>query len=153
MISLLSPLGFSVTLKTREETAVNIYSLTLMAALVVSVTSCSKAQQGLENGNPFPVVQTFPIENSELKNCRFQTANPVYSLGQKIPDNRISCDQGVPRSVQLLNPNPLPGGLQFSLEKLALIGTPGERVQNGAYTFYLENEAGYVTLKMSLSVK
>ncbi len=126
----------------------------LCAMLVlVSLNACSRAKDELTGGNPFPAVQTFPIEASKLKNCRFQTANPVYSQGQRITDNRISCDEGVPRSVQLLGPTPLPTGLQFSMDKIALIGTPGEKITNGNYSFYLENEAGYVILKMALTVK
>jgi hypothetical protein len=126
----------------------------LCAILVlVALNACSRAKEELTGGNPFPTVQTFPIEASKLKNCRFQTANPVYSQGQRIPDNRISCDEGVPRSVQILGPTPLPSGLQFSMDKIALIGTPAEKISNGNYSFYLENEAGYMVLKMALTVK
>ncbi len=121
--------------------------------LLTSVNACSRAKNELTGGNPFPTVQSFPIEASQLKNCRFQTANPVYSQGQRITDNRISCDEGVPRSVQILGPTPLPSGLQFSMDKIALIGTPAEKISNGNYSFYLENEAGYIVLKMALTVK
>ncbi len=121
--------------------------------ILLSLNACSRAQDKLAGGNPFPAVQSFPIEASKMKNCRFQTSNPVYSQGQRITDNRISCDEGVPRSVQILGPTPLPSGLQFSMDKIALIGTPAEKISNGNYSFYLENEAGYVVLKMALTVK
>jgi hypothetical protein len=39
------------------------------------------------------------------------------------------------------------------MDKIALIGTPAEKVSNGNYSFYLENEAGYIVLKMALTVK
>jgi len=126
----------------------------LTAILVLtSVVSCSRAKDQLSDGNPFPAVQSFPIEASKFKNCRFQTANPVYSQGQRIADNRISCEEGVPRSVQILGPTALPAGLQFSMEKLALVGIPGEKVSNSNYSFYVENESGYIILKMALTVK
>jgi hypothetical protein len=121
--------------------------------ILVSLSACSRAKDELTGGTPFPAVQSFPIEASQLKNCRFQTANPVYSQGQRITDNRISCDQGVPRSVQILGPTALPSGLQFSMDKIALVGTPGEKITSANYSFYLENEAGYVILKMALTVK
>jgi hypothetical protein len=125
----------------------------LLPMLLAALTSCSKAKDAPTEGNPFPAVQTFPIENSQLKNCRFAVPNPVYTLNQKIADNKISCDEGVPRTVQTLGTGALPSGIQFSMDKLALTGTPGERMSSGNYSFYLENESGYVILKMSLTVK
>ena len=124
-----------------------------VSAILISLNACSRAQDNQTGGNPFPAVQSFPIEASKLKNCRFQTPNPVYTQGQRITNNRISCDEGVPRSVQILGPTALPSGLQFSMDQIALIGTPGEKISNGNYSFYLENEAGYIILKMALTVK
>jgi hypothetical protein len=120
---------------------------------VFFLTSCSKEKAASDPTNTPLGVETFPIANSALKNCRFQVSNPTYTQGSTIPQNPIICDEGVARSVQILGPNAtLPAGIQFSNAQLSLVGTPTEKVSNAQYQFYLENEAGYVILKMNLTV-
>jgi len=121
--------------------------------LAASLFSCSKAKDAPHASSTLPTAETFPISNSELKNCHFKDQNPTYTFGQTIPQNPIQCDQGVPRSVQILNPNPLPNGIQFSMNQLSLVGTANERVASAPYRFYIENESGYLILKMLLTVK
>ena len=121
--------------------------------LAASLVSCSKAKETQAVKSTVSTAETFPISNSEMKNCHFKDPNPTYTFGQNIPPNPIQCDQGVPRSVQILNPNALPTGLQFSGNQLSLVGSASERVTASPYRFYLENESGYVVLKMLLTVK
>jgi hypothetical protein len=97
--------------------------------------------------------ESIPIENSTLKNCRFQSTNPTYPFGSVIQANPIVCDEGVPKKVELLTPSPLPSGVQFSIEQLSLIGTANERVIQAPYEFYLENESGYTTIKIQISIQ
>ena len=133
--------------------AYSTLNFTLFCLFTLSLASCSKAKVSPLSPNNLSTAETFPIANSELKNCHFKDPNPTYTCGQTITPNPIQCDQGVARSVQILNPNPLPSGIQFSSNQLSLVGTAGERVTGSPYRFYLENEAGYVVLKMLLTVK
>jgi hypothetical protein len=97
--------------------------------------------------------ESIPIENSTLKNCRFQSTNPTYRFGSVIEANPILCDEGVPKKVELLTPSPLPSGIQFSMDQLSLMGTANERVIQAPYEFYLENESGYTTIKIQISIQ
>ena len=116
--------------------------------------ACSKAQSPSEatvlNG---AIPQTFPVSTSVLKNCRFKDPEPVYTAGSPIPPNTLLCDEGVARTVSVLNPEPLPAGLSFSMAELALTGTPSQKIAKTTYRFYVENSAGYIVLKMQLTVK
>ncbi|MBU6153825.1 MAG: hypothetical protein KGP28_05940 [Bdellovibrionales bacterium] len=115
--------------------------------------SCSKPNQETSTGGQTPIPDSFPIANSKLKNCRFEVENPTYTYGSAITPNRILCDEGVARAVSLLSQTPLPAGLSFSQAELALVGTASEKVTAAAYQFYIENEAGYLILKMRITVK
>lgn len=100
-----------------------------------------------------PQVEVFPISTGELKNCRFQNQNPVYSFGAAIPPNPVVCDSGVATSVQLLSPSPLPTGLSFAMNQLSLAGTANEKVSKAPYQFYIENSSGYQILKIQITVQ
>jgi hypothetical protein len=115
-------------------------------------TGCSK-QQAADAPAAQPTVETFPISNSKLTNCHFQTATATYSSGAAIAPNPIICAQGVPTSVQVLNPTPLPSGIAFSMDQLSLTGTSTVKLAQTPYQFYLENEAGYVIINLQLTVQ
>ncbi len=119
----------------------------------LAALSCSKPNSENSRGNQIPIPDSFPLANSKLKNCRFEVENPTYSYGAAIVPNRILCDEGVARAVSLLSPTPLPAGLSFSLAELALVGTASEKMTSAPYQFYIENEAGYLILKMRITVK
>ena len=134
--------------------AKNTYLRPLLVFLICSAAmSCSKPGKESPAGGQVPIPDTFPIANSKFKNCRFENENPEYSYGTRIAPNRILCDEGVARAVSLLSPNPLPAGLSFSLAELALVGTASEKRTAAPYQFYMENEAGYLILKMRITVK
>ena len=124
-----------------------------IALFFIFSMGCSKQQQSASVPAPQPTVETFPISNSKLTNCRFQSAAPTYVSGTTIKPNPIICDQGVPTSVQVLNPNPLPAGIVFSKDQLSLTGTSTVKLAQTPYQFYLENEAGYVIINLQLTVK
>lgn len=127
------------------------FGLTL---LTLSMVGCSKDKQAQSTENkPIPDVETFPIANSILTRCRFAIPAPRYTLNSRIAPNVIQCDEGVPKRVEVLSANPLPNGLELDPEQLALVGTPKERVQNATYVVYLENEAGYVKIQLSITVQ
>ncbi len=116
-------------------------------------TGCSKEDLGkLSRAQPGDV-ESIPLENSKLKNCRFQSITPSYAYGTNIPANPILCDEGVAKKVEILTPNPLPSGIQFSQDQLSLIGTANERVIQAPYEFYLENESGYAIIKIQISIQ
>ena len=117
------------------------------------LSACSKQSDSTPSTTPGVFPQTFPISSTVLSNCRFKNPNPIYTLGASITPNPILCDEGVATSVSLLNPNPLPSGLTFSTPQLSLIGTPTQKSNPTLYQFYVENESGYVILKMQITVK
>jgi hypothetical protein len=117
------------------------------------LSACSK-QNGASDAvttGIFP--QTFPISSTVLMNCRFKNPTPIYTVGSPITPNSILCDEGVATSVSLLNATPLPSGLSFSMPQLSLIGTPTQKIPQTLFQFYIENESGYVILKMQMTVK
>ncbi len=125
---------------------------TLILSLLV-LSSCTKeaskdGKTAITNGS-----ESYPIENSKLKNCRFKNTAPSYTFGSTIEPNIIQCDEGVPKKVELLTVAPLPSGIQFSQNTLSLVGTANERVIQAPYDFYLENEAGYVIIKIQISIQ
>ncbi len=132
--------------------AIKSKSAFLIACVLLSATGCAKAtSQDPTYLTPDP--ETYPIENSQLMNCRFKEPKPVYSLNSKINPNPILCDEGVATKVELLSINTLPAGLQFSMDSLSLIGSATQKVASTTYQFYIENEAGYLILNLSLTVK
>jgi len=124
---------------------------TLVALL--SLSACSQKDSNRTPGSQNITPEPLPISNSKLTNCHFKDAHPVYSFQSTIAPNPISCDNGVPRKVELLTPTPLPGGLQFAMNQLSLTGSPSEKVTSAPYQFYLENEAGYVIIPIQITVK
>ena len=125
----------------------------LLFSALIAFSACSKKDAAREPSGKPTVSETFPIENSKLTNCHFKNQNPTYSFQSTIEPNPISCDDGVPRKVELLTPTPLPNGLQFAANQLSLVGTAGEKVVGAPYEFYLENEAGYAIIKLHITVK
>lgn len=130
------------------------FKLGLLTAVLLVAAGCSKSK---DETIPFDgqdsTPQSFPLSAALLKNCRFQNPNPTYTYGQMIPPNPVICDEGAVKNVSVLNANPLPSGLSFSTAQMSLVGTASERVASAPYQFYLENEAGYIVLKMQLTVK
>ena len=101
-----------------------------------------------------PTVDTSAVSAPALVNCHFQTQKATYSFNTTIKPNPITCDNGgVPRTVQVLSPAPLPPGLEFDATKLALVGTATEKQALSPYKFYLENEAGYVIINLQITVQ
>jgi hypothetical protein len=125
----------------------------LTLVLCFGALSCSKPNSEGPRGGQIPFPDSFPLANSKLKNCRFEVENPTYTYGSAITPNRILCDEGVARAVSLLSPAPLPAGLSFSMAELALVGTASEKMTAASYQFYIENESGYLILKMRITVK
>jgi hypothetical protein len=117
------------------------------------LASCSKQAPKLANGLVDPNAETIPIGNFKFKNCHFLNPTPSYTFGAKITPNIIQCDEGVAKSVQPLNPAKLPAGIYFDPAQLALVGTANERVVQAPYDFYLENESGYVIIKIQISIQ
>jgi hypothetical protein len=120
---------------------------------IVALTACSKSKDaGSPSGN-IPDVEVFPIANHKLTNCHFKQPTPVYAFNARIEPNVISCDEGVPKRIEVLTPSPLPSGLVLDLATLSLQGTAKEKVSRAAYVIYLENEAGYVKIPLSITVQ
>jgi hypothetical protein len=134
----------------------SIMGLTLKSALVIGLVflaSCSKQASKDRKTNVQVDSESYPIENSKLKNCHFKVQAPTYTFGATIEPNIIQCDEGVPKKIEILTPAPLPSGIQFSQNTLSLIGTANERVVQAPYDFYLENESGYVIIKIQISIQ
>jgi hypothetical protein len=125
----------------------------LILTLAIALSSCAKKDNEQTQGGRIEGVETFPIENTKLKNCKFKIPTPSYAFNASIEANPIICEEGVAKKVQLLTPNKLPNGLRFAPEQLSLTGSANERVVNAPYEFYLENEAGYTIVKILLTVK
>jgi len=125
----------------------------LVFGSILTLSACSKQELQSFRRNLPTDSESIPIENSKLKNCRFQSTNPTYPFGSTIQPNPILCDEGVPRKVELLTPSPLPSGVQFSMDQLSLVGTANERVIQAPYEFYLENESGYLIIKIQISIQ
>lgn len=125
----------------------------LLAVSLVLLSACSKKDAGRSPNSQNIAPEPLAIESSKLTNCHFKVSNPTYSYQSTIAPNPIQCDDGVPRKVELLTPTPLPNGIQFAMNLLSLTGVAGERVINAPYEFYLENEAGYVMIKLLVTVK
>ena len=125
----------------------------MILALAGSVSSCSKSKEADARSGNVPEVEVFPITNSKLTNCRFTTSSPSYTFNNKIAPNVIRCDEGVPKRVEILTPNPLPAGLELDANQLALVGTAKEKVSQANYVVYLENEAGYVKIPLKITVQ
>lgn len=123
-----------------------------LAGLFVLI-ACSKNSPTASLPAPVPEVETFPIQNTQLKNCHFKDRSPVYSYNTPIAPNPIQCDEGVAKKVELLSTSPLPNGIQFSMNDLSLVGTANEKIASAPYEFYIENEAGYQILKVQLTVR
>ncbi len=128
------------------------FKSTLIIALLV-LSSCTKQASKDRKGNVSIDSESYPIENSKLKNCHFKFPFPSYTFGATIEPNIILCDEGVPKKVEILTPAPLPSGIQFSPNTLNLIGTANERVIQAPYDFYLENESGYAIIKIQISIQ
>ena len=123
----------------------------LLATLLLQ--ACSKSNSDQPVGAQIPTVESFPIANTQFKNCTFKEQTPTYSANAAITPNYISCDEGVAKAVQLLSGAKLPAGLRFDLGTLSLVGTPTEKVTAAPFDFYIENEAGYLILHMAITVK
>jgi hypothetical protein len=121
--------------------------------LPLALGACSKSNSGDASSPTGIFPQTFPIASTVLTNCRFKNPNPIYSVGAPITPNSIQCDEGVATTVSLLNPTPLPSGLTFSMAQLSLVGTPTQKIAQTPFQFYVENESGYVILKIQITVK
>lgn len=128
-------------------------ALALALTFTTAVTACSKGKEaGSPSGN-IPDVEVFPLTNQKLVNCRFAQPAPVYAFNAKIAPNVIQCEEGVPKRIEVLTPNPLPAGLELDPKTLSLIGTAKEKVSKAPYVVYLENEAGYVKIQLNISVQ
>lgn len=131
-----------------------VFRTAMILGFGLAVTGCSKGKDApAVGGNPAPSVETFPISNSKLVNCHFTNPTPTYAFNSTIQPNVIQCDEGVPKRVELLSRTPLPNGLELDAEHLSLVGTAKEKVARASYTVYLENEAGYVRILLTLTVK
>lgn len=139
---MLRSIGQNLSSMTR---ALFILSLIVLASCTKEAPKDSKA---IQHGD-----ESYPIENTKLVNCRFKNPTPSYSFGATIEPNIIQCDEGVPKKVEQLSPAPLPSGIQFSQNSLSLTGTANERVVQAPYDFYLENESGYVIIKIQISIQ
>ena len=115
--------------------------------------SCTKQASKDRNSATPGDSESYPIGNTKLKNCHFKFQAPSYAFGATIEPNLIMCDEGVPTKVEVLTPALLPSGIQFSPNTLSLIGTANERVVQAPYDFYLENESGYVIIKIQISIQ
>ncbi len=129
----------------------NTYNALL--ALLLALTSCSKATTANNTATPIPDVETFPITAGKLTNCRFQNPSPTYTFQSTIAANPILCENGVPRKVELLTPTDLPTGMMFSMNQLSLTGVANQRVTGAPYQYYIENEAGYMIINLQVTVK
>jgi PBP1b-binding outer membrane lipoprotein LpoB len=127
--------------------------IALLILAAFTLAGCSKASTDTPVSNLGTTVESFPIENTEFKNCNFHVTAPSYALNSAITPNYISCDEGVAKSVQLLSATALPNGLSFDLGTLSLVGTPTTAIAATPYDFYIENEAGYLILRLNLTVK
>jgi hypothetical protein len=121
--------------------------------LLVTLSACSKKSSERDPNGQITVPEGYPLSSSKLENCRFKDPAPTYSFNSTIELNAIQCDDGVPRTVQVLTPNGLPNGLEFTYSPLGLHGTAKERVVAAPYEFYLENEAGYQIIRMTITIK
>ena len=134
----------------------SIMGLTLKSVFILGfmiLASCSKEASKESKPNIQLGSESYPIENAKLKNCHFKYSTPSYTFGASIEPNIIQCDEGVPKKIEILTPAPLPSGIQFSQNTLSLIGTANERVVQAPYDFYLENESGYVIIKIQISIQ
>ena len=114
---------------------------------------CSKPAETPASITHFPEAQSFPVSNAVLRNCRFEHPDPTYPVGVSIPPNPIFCEGGEIRTVALITPDPLPQGLILSTQEHRLMGTPSRSTAPSTHQFYIENEAGYATLKIRITVK
>ena len=132
-------------------------TLILLLILSAALLSCSQTNSNPPASNPAPapppVVESYALENTAFKNCHFADIAPSYSLNVPITPNKIQCDEGVAKKVELLTPAILPSGLSFSLATLSLVGTPSEKANKVPFDFYIENESGYSILHLTLTVK
>ena len=121
--------------------------------ILMGTNGCSKPAEAPASITHVPAAQSFPISNAVLRNCRFQDPDPVYPAGVAIPPNPILCEGGEIRTVTLITPDPLPQGLILSSPGHRLTGTPSRNGAPSTHQFSLENEAGYATLKIRITVK
>jgi hypothetical protein len=131
------------------------YQMVVLGLTLFALSACSKKEAERSPTGQIEGPISFPITSSKLENCRFKNPAPTYAFNSSIEANTILCDEGVPTKVELLTPNPLPNGIEFSMNQnlLGLTGTAKERVIGAPYEFYLENEAGYQIIKLTLTVK
>ena len=129
--------------------------ISLTTAGLVGLIGCSKqeAEQTVAKKPPVSIPESQAINNTKMRNCRFQNSPVEYTYGQSIPMNPIVCDEGVAVKITQLSPNLLPSGIIFSSADRALVGTANEKVIGAQYEFYLENEAGYVRVPLRLTVR
>lgn len=120
---------------------------------LVGLISCTKENTNARKGNTALESESFPIENLKLKNCHFKFPTANYVFGATITPNIIQCEEGVPKKVEQLTPAKLPDGIHFDAGQLSLVGTANERVIQAPYDFYLENESGYVIIKIQISIQ
>jgi hypothetical protein len=104
-------------------------------------------------GNNTPEGEQFAVTASELKNCRFTSAEVTYSRNQPIPPNPVTCDSGVASSSEVVSAKPLPPGLRFNSGSLRLEGTPVETSSSQLYQIYLENSSGYLIIPLRIQVQ
>ncbi len=126
-------------------------SLSILSLIIFS--ACTK--EASKDSKPNLVIdsESFPIENTTLKNCRFKIPNPTYTFGSTIEPNPILCDEGVPKRAEILTPAAPPNGIQLSSATLSLVGIANERVVQAPYDIYLENESGYAIIKIQISIR
>ena len=129
------------------------FTLGIALSILILTSSCSKQAAKTIAALSDPSSESMPIANSKFKNCHFKFPNPSYVFGSTIEPNIIQCDEGVAKSAQPLNPTKLPDGIRFDASTLSLIGIANERLVQAPYDFYLENEAGYVIIKIQISIQ
>ena len=128
------------------------HTLALLLAFI-ALNACSKTPSKASLALEKPSVESYPIANTQLRNCHFKDQAPVYGYNTPISPNPIQCDEGVAKKVELLSNTPLPNGILFSMNELSLVGTANQLVASAPYEFYIENEAGYQILKLQLTVR
>ena len=131
---------------------IRLQAVIALLGFTVCFSSCSK-QAPAPAANGTPTVETDAVSAPAMKNCQFKNQKPVYAFNSTIQPNPIVCDDGFPRTVQVLSPSPLPAGLSFNAPTLSLVGTATEKMAQGPYKFYLENEAGYTIINLTITVQ
>lgn len=147
-------------MKTKNETTLSFSRQNLQWVLTTCLAVCTllffsactpKEKSKAPLFQPEVVVDELSV--GPLKNCKFSDPQPAYNFQTNIPPNTIQCEEGVPTHVELLSDLPLPSGLRWDAQQMALIGSANEKVSQAPYQFYLKNAAGYIIIPLKITVK